>query len=282
MQKVCNPADEQDNTLERNTLAELCRPTREKNCELKGTQGCADPHTQIHPQTDEAYSPFVKLTRLPFIEDHITALQQLSCFVYSSKGRTCTSLQPGQDLSSPSFLKVEHQDNIVDTPTHSNSSCRASVTPTCECALSARHSKGQLEDKPAEDMNGVMLNGTSAEDLEQEDPVCFYQQAWDFEEEGTDELPVELCSDAGEDKALVCPAALDKLLSGQDEALLMDLSLYVCIHLTAQIDSYMITLVKECKQVPFLFLSLLFWEGRGFWTCRGAVLSDPYAGLQHH
>lgn len=263
MQKVCSPAHEQDNTLERKTSADLCRPTREKNCALKGTQGCTDPHTQIHPQTDEAYSPFVKLTRLAFIEDHITTLKQLSCFVYSSKGRTRTSLQPGKEDLSHSFLRMEHRDNTADAPTHSNSSCKASVTPTRECALSGRHSKGQLEDNPAEDMNDVTLNG-SVEDLEPEDPVCFYPQAWDFEEEGNVELPLDLCSDAGEDKAFVCPVALHKLLSGQDEALLMDISLDVCIHLTARIDSYRITLVKECKHFLFCFCPSCIDKGEGF------------------
>lgn len=254
MQKVCSsPTDEQDNTLERITSAGLSSLTREESCELKQTQSCTDPPTQIHSQTDEAHSPFVKLTRLPFIEDHITELKQLSCFVYSSKGRTCTLLQPGEEDVSDLFLKLEHGDNAADTQTYSNSSYQSSVTPTRECALLGRHSKGHLEDNPAGGMNDVTLNGTSVEDLELEDPVCFYQQAWDFEEEGNDEFPVDLCSDAEEDESFVCPVALQKLLSGQDEALLMDVSLDVCIHLTARIDSYRITLMEECKQVPFLF-----------------------------
>lgn len=254
MQNICsNPTDEQDNTLEKSTPADLSRPTREKSCELKRTRSCTNPHTQIHSQTDETHSPLVKLTRLPFIEDHITELKQLSCFVYSSKGRTCMSLQPGKEDVSDSFLRLEYGDNAADTPTPSISSYQASITPTHECALSRRHAKGQWEDNPAEDVNDVTLNGTSVEDLELEDPVCFYKQAWDFEEEGNDEFPMDLCSDAGEDEAFVCPVALKKLLSGQDEALLMDVSLDVCIHLTAQIVSYRITLVEECKQVSLLF-----------------------------
>lgn len=90
---------------------------------------------------------------------------------------------------------------------------------------------GQLEDSSAEDVNNVTLNRTIVEDLELEDPVCFYPQAWDFEEEGNDEFSLDLCLDAGEDKDFVCPVALDKLLSGQDGALLMDISLDVCIRL---------------------------------------------------
>lgn len=172
------------------------------------------------------------------------------------------SLQPGEDLSDL-FLRLEHRDSAADTPTHSNSSYQASLTPTCECALSGRHSERQVEDNPAEDVKDVTLNGTNVEDLELEDPVCFYQQAWDFEEEGNDKVPVDLCSDAAEDKTFVCPVALKKLLSEQNEALLMDVSLDVCIPLTARIDSYRIALMKECKQVPFLFFPSCIDKGEG-------------------
>lgn len=257
MQKVCSPIDEQDNTLERSTLADLFRPTLDKNFELKRTQSCTDPPNQIHTQTDEAHSPFVKLTRLPFIEDHVTELKQSSCFVYSIKGRTCISLQQ-EDLSD-SFSSLEYRDNAADTTHHSNSSYQTSVASPSECALSGRHSGGQLEDNLVEDKNDVTPNGTSVEDLELEDPVCFYQQAWDFEEEGNDEFSTEIFSDAEKDKAFVCPVAFKKLMSGQDEALLMDISFNVCIYLMAQIDLYSITHMKECKQVPFLFFSLLYW-----------------------
>lgn len=233
MQKVWSPIDKQDNTLERSTLADLFRPTRDKSFELKRTQSCTDPPTQIHTQTDEAHSPFVKLTRLPFIEDHVTKLKQSSCFVYSIKGHTCMFMQPNQDLSD-SFFRLEYRDNAADTTHHSNSSYQTSVTSTSERALSGRHSRGQLEDNLVEDVNDVMLNGTSVEDLELEDPVCFYQQAWDFEEEGNDEFSAELFSDAEKDTAFVCPVAFKKLMSGQDEALLMDISFNVCIYLTAQ------------------------------------------------
>lgn len=253
MQKVCSPTNEHDNFFERRTSADLSRLTREKSCDFKQTESCTNSPPQIHTQTDEAHSPFVKLTRLPFIEDHITELKQLSCFVYSSKGQACMSLQPGKEDLVDSFLRMEHQDNTADTPTHSNGSYQACGTPACECTLSGRQSERQWGDNPAEDRNDVKLNGTSVEDLELEDPVCFYQQAWDFEEEGNDEFPADLCLDAGEDKAFVCPVALKKLLSGQDEALLMDVSLYVRIHLAVGIDSYRITLMKECKQVAFMF-----------------------------
>lgn len=258
MQKVCSPIDEQDNTLERSTLADLFRPTRDKSFELKRTQSCTDPPAQIHTQADEAHSPFVKLTRLPFIEDHVTELKQSSCFVYSIKGRTFMSLQPNQEDLSDSFFSLEYRDNAADTTHHSNSSHQTSVTSTSECALSGKHSWGQLEDNLVEDMNYVTLNGTSVEDLELEDPVCFYRQAWDFEEEGNDEFSAELFSDAEKDKAFVCPVALKKLMSGQDEALLMDISFNVCIYLI-KIDLYSITHMKECKQVPFLFFSLMYW-----------------------
>lgn len=252
MNKVCCPTDEQDKTLERSNSADLTKLTQEKSCELKQTQSCTDQHIQIHAQAEEGHSPFVKLTRLPFIEDHLTELKQLSCFVYSSKGRTCTSLQPNEEDLSDLFLRLEQQDQAADT--HSNSLYQASVTSIPECALS-----GQLEDNPSEEMYDAPLNGMSMEDQDLEDPVCFYNQAWDFEEEGIDEFPVDLCSNAGEDKAFVCPVALQKLLSGQDEALLMDVTLHVCIHLTAQIDSYRITLVKECEQCKKFFFCFFFY-----------------------
>lgn len=235
MQKVCSPTDEQDNTLERSTLADLFRPTRVKSSELKGAQSCTDPPMQIHTQTDEAHSSFVKLTRLPFIEDHVTELKQSSCFVSSIKGRTCMSLQPNQEDLSDSLFSLEYRDNAADTTPHSNSSYQTYVTSTSECSLSGRHSWGQLEHNLVEDMKDVMLNGTSVEDLKLEDPVCFDHRAWEFEAEGNDEFPVELFLDAEKDKAFVCPVALKKLMSGQDEALLMDISFNVCIYLTAQI-----------------------------------------------
>lgn len=227
-QKVCSsPTDDRDSTLERKTSAKLSRPTQEKSR--------TDPYSQIHSRADEVHSPFVKLMRIPFIEDHIPELKHLSCIVYSSKGRTLTSLQPGEEELSDSFLGLEQQDSAADSPAHSNSSYQASVTPTRESTLSGRQSR---EDSSAEGMNTVTLNGTSVEDQELEDPVRFYPQAWDFEEEGNDEFSLDLCSDPGEDKAFVCPVALEKLLSGQDGALLMDVTLDVGIYLASQIDSY--------------------------------------------
>lgn len=199
----------------------------------------------MNTQTGEEPSPFVNLTRLPFIEDHTTEIKQLGCFVYSSKGRTLMSLQPrpdaaGQEGFAGSFLRTERRGSTADTPDDSHSSNRARPTPTHEQALSGRLSETWLEEgNPAEGTSDVPLTETSVGDPEMEDPVCFYPKAWDFGEEESMEspCPADLYRDAEESRDFVCPVALNKLISGEDEALLMDISLDVCIHFTLPIES---------------------------------------------
>lgn len=208
-----------------------------KSRELKLTPTCADPQTQ----TDEARSPFVKLIRLPFIENYVTELSQLSCFVYTINGRTYMSLQPNQhdasseEALSDSFLSSEHRTDASETPDHLNGSDQRGPTPTHDHALSGRCSEDTKDFAPI---------GTSGEEfLDQEDPVCFYPQAWEFEEglngpEWTSEWTSARRLEAGDDRDFVCPVALTKLLSGgQDETLLMDITLDVRIHYTAITDS---------------------------------------------
>lgn len=90
-------------------------------------------------------------------------------------------------------------------------------------------------------MKVVSPIGTSGEEVQdQEDPVCFYPQAWEFEDGLSDgcTFHVDLSAEAGDDRDFVCPVALTKLLSGgQDETLLMDITLEVCIYSTALTDS---------------------------------------------
>lgn len=67
---------------------------------------------------------------------------------------------------------------------------------------------------------------------------------------------MDLCIDAEEGRDFVCPFALEKLISGEDEALLMDIYLEVCIHFIVLIDSCTITHMIEGKQVllPPIFI----------------------------
>lgn len=137
IQKVCSPTKKQENFLQRSPSADISTSTLQKNSESKC---CTDPRMQIYTQNNEELSPFVKLTRLPFIEDHISELKQLSCFVSSSKVYT---LQPRQQDAtseegfSDSFLRVS-------TPAHLKSSSQASPTPTHKHE-SGRHSERWLE-----------------------------------------------------------------------------------------------------------------------------------------
>lgn len=164
------------------------------------------------------------------------------------------SLQPRQDAAHEQvFSDSERGGSAADTPAPSNRSTQASPTPTQEEALSGRLSeRWSDQDHPAEDASDVTLTKTSVGDLEMEDPVCFYQKAWDFgEEENTESTyPVDLYTDAKESRDFVCPVALNKLISGEDEALLMDISLDVCIHFTV-LESCRTTHTTEGKQVLF-------------------------------
>eukprot|EP00066_Takifugu_rubripes_P005964 XP_003970417.1 PREDICTED: SUMO-interacting motif-containing protein 1 [Takifugu rubripes] len=221
IQNVCGSTTEQENVFQRNASADPPRPTLQRSS--------ADPQTQIHTLTHEELFPFVTLTRLPFIEGHITEIKQVGCFVDSSRGCTLMSLQPRQDAAHERvFSDSERGGSAADTPAHSNRSTQASPTPTKEEALSGRLSeRWSDQNHPAEDMSDVTLTETSVGDLEMEDPVCFYPKAWDFgEEEIADSTyPVDLYTDAKESRDFVCPVALNKLISGEDEALLMDISL---------------------------------------------------------
>ncbi|XP_003970417.2 SUMO-interacting motif-containing protein 1 [Takifugu rubripes] len=221
IQNVCGSTTEQENVFQRNASADPPRPTLQRSS--------ADPQTQIHTLTHEELFPFVTLTRLPFIEGHITEIKQVGCFVDSSRGCTLMSLQPRQDAAHERvFSDSERGGSAADTPAHSNRSTQASPTPTKEEALSGRLSeRWSDQNHPAEDMSDVTLTETSVGDLEMEDPVCFYPKAWDFGEEEIAEstYPVDLYTDAKESRDFVCPVALNKLISGEDEALLMDISL---------------------------------------------------------
>lgn len=146
------------------------------------------------------------------------------------------SLQPEQDAAHERVVSAsERGGSAADTPAPSIRSTQASPTPTREEAPSGRLSeRWPDQDQPAEDTSDVTLTETSVGDLEMEDPVCFYQKAWDFGEEENAEstYPADLYTDAKESRDFVCPVALNKLISGEDEALLMDISLDVCIHFT--------------------------------------------------
>lgn len=164
------------------------------------------------------------------------------------------SLQPRQDAAhEPVCSDSERGGSAADTPAHSNRSTQASPTPTQEEALPGRLSeRWSDQNHPAEDMSDVTLTETGVGDLEMEDPVCFYKKAWDFGEEEIAEstYPVDLYMDAKESRDFVCPVALNKLISGEDEALLMDISLDVGINFTV-LDSCRTTYTTEGKQVLF-------------------------------
>lgn len=230
MQNVCGSTTEREIVFQRNASADPPRSPLQTSSEL---QSCADPQTQTRTQADEELSPLVTLTRLPFIEDHITDIQQFGCFVHSSRGCTLMSLQPRQDAAHEQVLSdSERGGSAAGTPAPSSRSTQASPTPTQEEALSGRlPERFSDQDRPAEDASDVTLTETSVGDQEMEDPVCFYQKAWDFGEEENAEstYPVDLYTDAKESRDFVCPVALNKLISGEDEALLMDISLDVCI-----------------------------------------------------
>lgn len=226
-QNVRGSRTEQEITFQGNASADPPRST---------LQSRADPQTHVHTRTDEELSPVVPLTRLPFIEDHITEIQRAGCFVHSSSGCTLMSLQPRQDAAREQvFSDSERGGSTADTPAPSDRSTQASPTPAQEEALSGRlPERWSDRDRPAGDASDVTLTETSVGDLEMEDPVCFYQKAWDFGEEENAEstYPVDLYTDAKESRDFVCPVALNKLISGEDETLLMDISLDVCIHFT--------------------------------------------------
>lgn len=159
------------------------------------------------------------------------------------------SLQPRQQ-DATSEEGFSHSFLRMSTPAHLKSSSQVNPTPTHEHE-SGRHSERRLEvDNLAEDSNSVTLI-EMVEDLGMEDTVCVFQKGREFEEQenngGT--FPVDLCIDAEEGRDFVYPFALEKLISGEDEALLMDISLDVCIHFVVLIDSCTITHMIEGKQV---------------------------------
>lgn len=231
IEKVNNhTSDKPDTDYQNSPSVEPLVSAQEQNCEVKPVQSCTD-KTQFQNQIDEAclHTPSVKLTRLPVLEAHITELKA-SCSLLT-KDCMQISLQSRQLESSSekseSLIRMDRQQVCQDLETPANfvSSNKGSSTP-----WSLSETKG---------MDYLSSSWTSEEAFELEDPVCFFWQddAVAEQENKQSGFDMDFHQATREDRDFVCPVALEKLMSGQTQALLMDISPDVCIYFVALLIS---------------------------------------------
>lgn len=165
-----------------------------------------------------------------------------------------TELKP----SEPSDL-----DSLSHTGCISHNIISQVQTPTSEHTLAEAKSEWQLEEVKAdeasncpelsccnitsesplsvskiEDMDDGSGTGTCRGDLEVDDPVYFFWQDWSYEEQVNEEsrFDTDFRAASREDRDFVCPVALSKIMSGQAQALVRDISPDVCICFVALIN----------------------------------------------
>lgn len=241
--------DKPDTDYQNSPSVEPPVSAQEQKFEVKPLQSCTD-QTQFQNRIDEAclHTPSVKLTRLPVVEAHITELKA-SCSLLT-KDCMQISLQSRQLESSSekseSLIRMDRQQVCQDLETPANfvSSDKGSSTSTHDYASGERMSEWQDSPTPwslSETKGMVYLSSswTSEEASELEDPVCFFWQddAIAEQENKQSGFDMDFHQATREDRDFVCPVALEKLMSGQTQALLMDISPDVCIYFAALLIS---------------------------------------------